>query len=72
MNAHLDPVMQSILNNATGVKRYRTWFNYLGLKLTADVTCFPGEEEDLGRAKVSAQYDVPMDRLKFIKVEGIE
>jgi hypothetical protein len=69
MNDHLNPVMQSILNHTTGVKRHRIWFKYNGLTLTTDVICFPGEEESRGRAIIAARHDIPPDRLKFMKVD---
>lgn len=71
MNDHVNPLIAGIINESCGVKSYKVWFNYLGLRISQTVDCFDGEEVDKARAMLSAKHDVPMDRLIFIKAEEV-
>lgn len=72
MNDHINPLIAGILNKSCGVKRYRCWFNYYGLRLDVTVDCFPGEEMDKVRAILAAKNDVPGHKFIFMSAEEVE
>lgn len=70
-NDHVHPLIAGIINESCGVKRYRVWFNYHGLRLDQVVDCFPGEQKGKARAMLSAKHDIGAQWLDFIREEEV-